>query len=397
MKTSSLFICTLALVCLFTSPATSYSHDVPQGAAAFEKSETCKACHVAVYDEWNKSMHSVSSALKDKAHATMHGKYAEAMKAAGLAPDYHCSNCHTPMADDLKGLASGQKQLDGSDWKEAEGVGCAFCHRVASIVEGQSMNSFAINKDGEYSVSSPSPSGAAPHKTSASELFKGGRMCMGCHSHMLNAKGVSICVMREEGAGDCQSCHMAKVDGAPAEGSKKTTHFSHLMPGGHNPAQLLKAVTLNASIKTAWSGERTLVIDLTNVIAHTFPATMPMRMAFLKVVFKDPAGNPVWSNFKDSPMEDKQAVFMKAFKAGDKVGVPAWAAEATAFDSRLKAGEKRTLTYPLSTGGVSKIEVMLIYRLFPQPAVEMMGIPMDGVNDKNHVAAQKTINVLGGK
>jgi hypothetical protein len=405
MKTFGLFTCIAALVCLFT-PAMSYSHDMPRGAAGFEKSETCKTCHAAIYDEWSRSMHAVSSALKDKAHAALHGKYAGAMKAAGKTPDYHCSNCHTPMADDLKGLSSGQKQLDGSDWREAEGVGCAFCHRAVSVVEGEMMNSFVINKNEGYSVSVPS--GIAPHKTSPSVLFTGGRMCMGCHSHMLNASGASICVMKEEGQAsmgvrppasmaDCQSCHMAKVDGRPAEGSKKTSHFSHLMPGGHSPEQISKAVTLDAGIETGKDGSKTLVVGLTNVIAHSFPAAMPMRMAFLKVVFKDRAGNPVWSNFRENPMEDKKAVFIKVFKAGDKVNVPAWAAEGTAFDTRLKAGEKRTLTYPVSIDGVSSIDVVLIYRLFPQPAIEMMGIPKDGINDKNFVAAQKTVDAAAPK
>ncbi|MCP4702295.1 MAG: hypothetical protein GY862_36365 [Gammaproteobacteria bacterium] len=114
-------------------------------------------------------------------------------------------------------------------------------------------------------------------------------------------------------------------------------------------------------------------------------------MAFVKVSAKNGAGDVVWENFTKSPMEDKSALFFKAFKAGDKVGVPPWAAEDVAFDLRLKAGETRTITYPIESDDITAIDVNLVYLLFPSVAIQNFGIPKDGVNDKLYPVAKKTV------
>jgi hypothetical protein len=164
------------------------------------------------------------------------------------------------------------------------------------------------------------------------------------------------------------------------------------MAGGHDLEMLKKAVSAEAKIQTEGK-QQVVVITVKNIIEHSFPSTNPMRMAFVKVAAKDKDGNVLWSNFKDSPLEDKQALFFKAFKAGEQTGVPTWAAETVAFDTRLKAGETRSLTYPLDDPAVAEVEVALLYRLFPPAAFEGFGIPEDGVNDKVYPIFQKTLPV----
>lgn len=118
-----------------------------------------------------------------------------------------------------------------------------------------------------------------------------------------------------------------------------------------------------------------------------------MRIAFVKVVAKDKEGKKVWENFTESPLEDKQALFFKAFKAGEKKGVPSWAADGVAFDTRLKAGETRTITYPLEDQAISQVDVMLIYRLFPPKALKAFAIPQDGVNEKIYPVAKMSLTL----
>ncbi|MCI5223595.1 MAG: hypothetical protein D3924_13230, partial [Candidatus Electrothrix sp. AR4] len=112
-----------------------------------------------------------------------------------------------------------------------------------------------------------------------------------------------------------------------------------------------------------------------------------------KVVAKDKDGKKVWENFKESPMEDKKALFFKAFKAGDKKGVPSWAAEGIAFDTRLKAGETRSLNYPLVEPAIKEVTVELFYLLFPPKAIKGFAIPKDGVNEKRYSVIKKTITL----
>ncbi len=176
----------------------------------------------------------------------------------------------------------------------------------------------------------------------------------------------------------------------------KKEHRSHVMGGGHDIDMLKKAVIVEASVKTekkytsknpsVYEEIKILKVDINNVITHSFPSTSPMRMAFLKITAKDSSGKIIWENFKNSPMEDKKrSLFMKVFTDGKNPGVPPWKAKGVAMDSRIKNGEKRTINYELPNGDIKKISVVLIYRLFPPKAINKMGVPRDGVNEKNHI------------
>jgi len=295
------------------------------------------------------------------------------------------------MADNIKELMAGKAELDSNNWTHTEGTGCTFCHRIESIVEKKRFNQYKLNKDGSFHTSRPTKEGL-PHATGQSDLFAEGKVCMGCHSHKLNSKDVAICLMKDEAQGNCLECHMPVVEGRSTVGSDGTTHRSHKMSGGHDIEMLKKATNLEAKISTNGK-ERSLVITVESKIKHTFPSTNPMRIAFVKAVGKDKDGNKAWENFKESPLEDKKALFFKAFKAGDKRGVPSWAAKGIAFDTRLKAGEIREISYPLADPAITQVDVMLIYRLFPPKAIKGFSIPEDGVNEKAHLVAKKSLTL----
>jgi hypothetical protein len=195
--------------------------------------------------------------------------------------------------------------------------------------------------------------------------------------------------MKEEGTGNCLPCHMQKIDGEPALGSKATEHVSHNISGGHDEEMLKKAV--NIDLKT---DGKNLHVKVKNNMTHAFPSTMPMRIAYVKVTFRDSAGKALWTNIKENPVaDDKQSVFTKAYKGGDKVGVPAWKADGVAYDTRLKAAEERHLTYPITGGDVKSADVYLMYRLFPAAAIEKYNISKEGLNDKAIMAVKKEITI----
>lgn len=371
--------------------AAAQAHELPEGAVPLAKSEQCASCHPTIYKEWQESFHAKSSALVDPAHGAVHQSFLKAMKKKGKKGNYHCANCHTPMADNIKELMDGTAELDRQNWTHTEGTGCTFCHRIESIVEKEHFNQYRLNKDGAFHTSR-SAKEELPHAMGQSDLFAQGRVCMGCHSHKLNGEKVPVCLMKDEARGDCLECHMPEVEGRATVGAEGTSHRSHSMPGGHDIEMLQKAASLDAEIMTQGK-ERTLLVTVKNMIQHTFPSTNPMRIAFVKAVGRDKDGNKVWKNFTESPLEDKQALFFKAFKAGEKKGVPSWDADGVAFDTRLKAGETRKMTYPLDDPAISQITVMLIYRLFPPKAIKNFGIPEDGVNEKAYKVAEKSLKL----
>jgi hypothetical protein len=376
------------LMVLVGSTLSALAHQLPDGAEKLAKSEDCAVCHAAIYSEWKDSMHANSSPFKDSSHGAVRLKFAASMEQAGKTPAYHCGTCHTPMADNLPDLMSGKSVPDSNNWTHNEGTGCTFCHRIESVISGKEFNQYLLNKNGSFN--SPDPSGKAPHKTTKSELFASGEVCMGCHSHMLNAKGAPICVMTDEGNSNCLTCHMTEAHGEPAAGSSKKTHFSHALSGGHDIEMVRKAVSLDLHVDTAATSGN-LTITLRNISGHTFPSTMPMRIAFLKLTAEDANGKVVWSNIKENPMEDMQSLLVKMFKAGEEKGVPPWKAETVAMDTRLKKGEERTLSYTFPTEKVKTISASLVYRLFAPSAMKMMEIPADGKNDKNYIVATKRV------
>ncbi len=364
----------IALLLFF--PVLSSAHDIPKGSVPFAPSMRCRKCHPAIYQEWSRSMHGQSSLHKDRSHLAVYKKFVADRKKAGKPGNYHCANCHAPMAKNLKALMSGKAKPDAKAWEESEGVGCSFCHRIDSIIHQKNFNRYRINGDGAFAVSIPS--GKAPHTTRGSALFAKGRLCMGCHGHKVSGRGVVICSMEQEGSGNCLSCHMAERAGAPAVTSARKTHRSHAMAGGHDPAMLKKAVKLSGKIIRA-NGKKKLKVTLSNKTTHAFPSTNPMRMAFLKITARNARNEVIWSNFSKGPMEDKEGVFLKAFAAGKKVGVPAWKAQRIAFDNRLKTGEERRLTYPIPAE-TGKVTLTLYYRLFTPKAIRMLNIPALGLN-----------------
>ncbi|KWT79380.1 cytochrome c family protein [Candidatus Magnetominusculus xianensis] len=372
-----------------TFPAILSAHDVPDGAAPYEKSKRCSACHPAIYRDWENSMHSKSSLHKDPAHKAMYEVFLSDMKKEGKEGSYHCASCHMPMAENIKKLMDGTDKPNENLWREDEGVGCAFCHRVETIVEGKGRNMFTINKDGAYVSSNPPEK--APHGVGANPLLASGEICMGCHSHLTNQSGVAICSMKEEGKGNCLDCHMEKKEGPPSIESNKNDHASHEMGGGHSLPMLRKALSVKASVNEA-AGGKTVDIEITNKTAHTFPSTMPMRMAYVKVVAYDAQKKTIFRNYEKNPMEDKNAVFMKSFKGGGEVGVPAWKAEGVAVDTRLKSDETRTFSYTIQSDKIKTLTVEVIYRLFPSQAIAKypaLKETEDSVNDKQFAAFRK--------
>ncbi|KJU84593.1 hypothetical protein MBAV_003214 [Candidatus Magnetobacterium bavaricum] len=372
------------------------AHEIPDGAVDFEKSEQCATCHQLIYNEWKQSFHSMASLHKDKAHEAAYKNYAAFMKKNEKSAGYPCGNCHTPMADNLKDLISGKAIPDSDKWKETDGVGCSFCHRVEAAIFDGGQNFYRLNKDGAVTIGTISA--MTPHSTTVSKAFLKNDICTGCHRNMAVSAQEPGCVMGNmqmtgaaeivEGRQTCMQCHMGAVDGASSTESKKSSHASHLMMGGHDTKVLAKAVKLDARVDA-----NNLIVDIQSNIPHNFPSTNPMRMAFLKVTAKDEGGNVLWSNFKESPMEDKKGLFMMAFKKGEQVGVPAWVADNIAFDKRITGKEKRSIEYKLPSDGIKSVTVELYYRFFAPAAIKNLEIPQDGVNEKNHLVLTKEIRL----
>ncbi len=345
-----------AFFLLLTIPAGALAHKLPAGFKGFKDSASCAPCHKKIYDEWSMSMHSRSDRKSDPAHNAVFLAFSRTMAKAGKKAPYFCGSCHNPAA----GQSVGAKEAYAS----VPGIPCAFCHSVESMSGGKIFNTYSLSTS---MTSSEAVSGAsAPHPVSKWSFASPSKMCLGCHGKMKNGKGTVICSMDMEGHSDCVKCHMAETAGSPADGSGKSSHFSHLFPGGHYINIMKEGISLSLEVNKG-----KLLVNVKNDNPHYFPSTSPMRAAYVKVALLDKNGKILFAS--PAPMPGKKELFMRVFTAGDKKGVPPWMAE-KAVDSRIKSDETRTLAYDIPKGA-ARARAVLYYRLFTPAAAAKFGIP----------------------
>lgn len=351
--------------------------------------QSCGECHQEIYQQWSKSMHAASSAVKDPIHGALYRAFVgdptqEGVRDAASGKYPVCLQCHAPNA-----ARDEQTKLDALP-AYSEGVNCVACHTMSAFkgVQGEDgalrpgAKAYEYATDslqgphGAYAGAEPvvSPgSGSAekavnpyPHQA-RSALFKGSEACLGCHDHLKNANGVPVCatgpeVVASGGKVTCQSCHMPVVNGS----------VSHAMSGGHDPAMLKRGVVL-----TVKGEKRQAVVTLQNLLPHNYPTGAPFRYVVLKVTALNAKGEPVWTNFEQNVLkEDPQAMLM--MKLVDKEGKPAPSVMAVSIagDTRLLPGESRQLTYAIPVAEAVSVRAELRYGLMLPLMIEKMGDKM---------------------
>ncbi len=362
---------------------------------AMKLSKNCKTCHKVIYNEWIESMHANSSFTKDKLHNAMKIAFEHSVPE-GETAGYFCAHCHTPMIDNMMEVIGGKVIADANDPKIQEGIGCHFCHSIESVHDGMPSKYYQLSADGSVQGPGRSTMKTPIHDMKVNPLFETAEICSGCHGYLKNDKGVSICSLKEEewdGVTNCQDCHMQDVDGKPSSMSKRTTHKSHKMAGGHSPDMLNNAGSVMISSSRS-DDAINIVVSVTNQTAHKLPSTMPLRMAVLKVTAKDKTGDIVWENFTQNPMaEDKEAVFIKVFGAGDKMGVPTWEADKIVMDTRIPAWSTITRNYEIPIDGVHSVDAALLYFVIPPDAIKMFHLEPDGYLEVPHVISMASVDV----
>jgi len=275
--------------------------------AKYPSSESCNECHENIYQEHTKSMHHKSSIFKDEVHAKV--------KNAVNKDKYACAICHMPATKSLRAVMSGEKQPDPKSYIQQDGVSCFFCHQISKIYNGDKHNINFSNYRGEKKPTVfgnlKKPYESNEHDSESNEIYKNSEVCMGCHSHKQNAKGFEVCNTKNEydKTSNCIGCHMPVTSGTIEKENKgmRDKYASHEFLGVHSLKMVKKAVKLELEYKDG-------VVELTinNKMGHSI-ITHPMRLKFAKTVITRDK-KVIWSNFKDSPLEDKEATFIIVFK-----------------------------------------------------------------------------------
>ena len=288
-------------------------------------------------------MHSQSTAHADPIFAVLKGKAVQVLGAKG---EKRCRNCH---------YASWSATIEAKD-EEPVGVTCSVCHSIAeghpvATLPGGDMAALAREHEGNRD-----PQG----------------LCLSCHAELKTGKGVPVCTTGAEAraAGDkqCVDCHMQMVAGSPSTSGKGDSHRVHRFAGGHDPAVVREAATLEMERE----GGRVVVTVANRKTGHAVPTGNPLRFLLARVEQLDGAGTVVWSNIEGDAMPPlaSGAVFMKVFSSKDgKKPVPPFMSVGHPQDSRLQPGEVRELRYPVAKGA-AKVRATLEYHLAPRAILE---------------------------
>lgn len=352
-------------------PAESSASAVDHAAFDLDDPQSCAACHGAVVEEWQRSMHAHAHHDLDPIYGAMR---AFRMEKQGPQVAEKCVSCHNPRDTENPDSAAGRA-----------GVSCATCHNVANVdlAEGaQGVAALTWAEPGLVRGPHGATDAAAPHGIgpAAPWLADGKTICLACHAAAENPKGVATCTTGAEhgeleGAPSCTSCHMPEVDGPSGVVSTRASHRSHAFLGPHrlwsdDPSPPSTAAAITGAI----AGE-VLEVTLTNQSGHGLPSGFPGRMVLVKAVGLDAEGAQVWTNFTEDPtQQDPQAVLFKVYVDHEGKPVMPPFASAIAKDTRLGPDETRTLRWEGLPPATQKVKVTLLFRLMPPPAIAALGL-----------------------
>jgi Cytochrome c554 and c-prime len=423
-------ISTGLMACLFAANTAVANAKTNDESIHHVSATVCKTCHKETYKQWEGSMHANSTAFKDPIHGAFYrkvvgdpGKEGVRMKN-GKYPV--CLQCHAPNA--------AKDKVTKLDSKPAysEGVNCIACHTlkkyngikapngklrlglkaydVSDKIQGPGRHSNnqlatlksagdefgfgggdeeqkpnphmgkAVTMDGKEIPSLPMESNPQQLRTSDA--------CMGCHDKRNNSHGAPLCATGDEYAQsksqtDCLSCHMPVNNG-------KTDHS---IGGGHNLGMLQRSVVFTMESKKSGDKIQT-VVSIENKQPHTMPTGAPFRNLHLKVTAYDASGAVVWENAKGHPGKtDKQAyMHLTLIDAKGKPTSPPKAKKQGA-DTRLKAFEKRDISYDIPAKGVVLVRSELYYNLLWPGLVKKFGkkIPQDVTAPKMIAASENAL------
>ena len=329
-------------------------------AILFAHNETCASCHEDIVQQWQGSMHALSTLDKDVLYR---GMYEWAKEDTKGKITKKCKNCHTTFYY-LKDTSYVSEQ------DRERPIDCIYCHSVDSLhkepVFSALMYAGNNNDNSDY------------HTIQARSHFENEKLCMQCHAELTNPNQVAICTTGDEFykqseiKSNCQSCHMPEMKGYKSSDSDSITNIhAHTFSGPHNEEFLRNSVKISGQVN---GNKLEIAIDNSRT-PHSYPTGTPLRMVLLKVIGLNQDGKIVYQNWRKNPLkEDKQAVFARMF-IDDKGNMPSppWRAVKVGYESRLKPGETRQISYKLPAT-VSKIKAKLFFQLAPIPILNKLKI-----------------------
>jgi len=233
-----------------------------------DSSRTCQACHPEIYAEWMSDRH--SQAWIGKLYTELSNNH----------QDSTCWSCHAPRPILETGVNSPAETRAN---RREEGITCLTCHKQGRHVIGprrdpQATPAVGLDCGPAFQARYPS----ASNQTGTNEF------CGVCHNLHGTCDEFNGSRYAREGK-TCLSCHMKEILAPVAKGGEPRVRRVHRMPGGHVPAMLRKAMTLEPRL----DGDRLHVRVVNQGAGHRIPTDARHRAIRLFAEFFDSYGQPI--------------------------------------------------------------------------------------------------------
>jgi len=221
--------------------------------------QSCGKCHGEVLEEWKGTLH--ATAWQDPIFVA----------SAGRPMKMECKPCHSPQPVLFTDLAMdwGYRPYF-RDFNHNDSVNCTSCH---------------LRGDGTVAAKQDRPD--APCRPVKDPRISSPMLCGTCHNPTHDANDEWERSAAAKAGIACNDCHSQVVYRTGADGKKKAG-FSHVFPGGNDPAFVAKAIRTECSIRS-----RELTVRVENRSAHKFPGEVPTRIFMIRLQFWDGDGTMI--------------------------------------------------------------------------------------------------------
>jgi len=379
---------------------TLFSAKVVEVEKRFQKSERCKACHLHIVKDWEKSWHSKSHYNSDDYFKATIDYVSRKTRKSLNSVKVKCATCHNPRIsvtstgmdyeiDAVMGLDKGSK-VNAALQSDAinEGINCVVCHNIGKIYENAPASKRGINRvewTKSGTMSGPYNNAKSPyHRVEHRDFMnkKSNELCFVCHANDKAVKGFVFANMQDEykkSDKGCVDCHMGpKVMGVAATlkidngKAKKREIRSHSFKGAHISSLWRDALTLSLKQKG-----KNIVITMKNPQPHNIPSGFGSRELIVELSYKK--GMNV--------IETKSVSLTRHYtsKRG-KATIPHLAVSSSKSIS-VPANGKRSIKV-VKVNGATSVEVKLYYRLVNDKVRSILKLKGDTWSKKSFITSK---------
>ena len=329
-----------------------------------QSAQTCKQCHLAITEQWEKSPHSKAERSSNLLFGRM---YFQSLKTTRGGTMLNCGPCHettTFVNQDFNFIRD----------VSLEGVACVYCHMVDAPGPSTGNPPYELDPAHYYgSIRNPVPTNS--HQSAYSTYLRTSEFCGGCHAYK-NQNGVTISETYAEWKKSkyakqgvtCQSCHMPGEAGrvsylGPARPKVPDHSFGHDVAEKAKPGSAA-TVALRGVKNTAGDSLIVSAVVTNTGWGHSLPTGNDQNLAIVRIRVLTQDGAIVWEN--DPFTEWNNSVFGVLLE--DELGnwpVETWMATKVLENRRIKAGASATARYRVPVGdhkGPYRIEAQLLFR-----------------------------------